>query len=163
MAVSGGDVWPFHTIFGVWLRNGRACSTQSERSPRHRHRARPRVTAIIFWLKNRQPAQWRDVAEIGPDSSPAHRAGILQDIRRDAIVGLLPAPLKPEAEPADGECRGCWAASDGDATPCFIAGVASWLSRWVNKGRQVLDLHASLLRCLTGRRCWRRLHFDARE
>jgi hypothetical protein len=51
------------------------------------------VTAMIFWLKNRRPAQWRDVQKVDHAVRLRTPQEILEDLRQDMIaMGLLPAP-----------------------------------------------------------------------
>jgi hypothetical protein len=58
------------------------------------------VTAMIFWLKNRRPAQWRDVQKVDPAVRLRSPAEILEDLRQDVIaMGSLPTPI--EVEPVD--------------------------------------------------------------
>jgi hypothetical protein len=53
----------------------------------------PDVTACIFWLKNRQPKQWRDVQDHVHDDrlDKLSSEELLEEIRADAVkLGILP-------------------------------------------------------------------------
>jgi hypothetical protein len=53
----------------------------------------PDVTACIFWLKNRNPKQWRDVQDHVHDSRLGKLTSeeLLEEIRADAVeLGILP-------------------------------------------------------------------------
>jgi hypothetical protein len=57
----------------------------------------PDTTAAMFWLRNRRPAQWRDVQKVDHNVRLRSPAEILEDLRQDVIaMGLLAAPAKPD-------------------------------------------------------------------
>jgi hypothetical protein len=55
---------------------------------------------MLRWLRNRRPAQWRDVQKVDHNVRLRSPAEMLEDLRQDVIaMGLSPAPI--EAEPVD--------------------------------------------------------------
>jgi hypothetical protein len=55
---------------------------------------------MIFWLKNRRPAQWRDLQKVEHALRLRTPQEILEDLRQDCIgMGLLPAPIEGKRSP----------------------------------------------------------------
>jgi len=79
----------------------------------YREHVPPDFTAHIFWLKNRDPAHWRDawqmpgrwrtarqVHHFGPADGPRRGAWICANLR--SVSGVKPAILKGQADPVEG-------------------------------------------------------------
>lgn len=69
------------------------------RAPTREH-VPPDTTAQIFWLKNRQPAKWRDKLEVAHGGSIQHKIGALsddelQDIAAGRSTGIAEASPGP--------------------------------------------------------------------
>ena len=73
-------------------KEGRRCETEDVVTVEVTRYKPPDVTAQIFWLKNRKPAEWRDKRETeisGPDGGPIEVKTNLSDAELDARIREL--------------------------------------------------------------------------